>query len=251
MRKPYLAGNWKMNLDRSSALELVRALREVVGDRGDRDVAVAPPFVYLDEIARALSGSPIKVGAQNMCDEPSGAFTGEVSGAMLVDVGCDFVVLGHSERRHVYGETDELVNRKVHAALGVGLEVILCCGETIEERESGRTEEVVRRHVVEGLEGVDEADLGRVTLAYEPVWAIGTGLNATPEQAGEVHTYARGILAGLYNEGLAEAVRIQYGGSVKPDNVAGLMAVPGVDGALVGGASLKADSFAAIVEFDK
>jgi triosephosphate isomerase len=250
VRRPYLAGNWKMNLERQSALELVRSLAAHVEDRTDREVAVVPPFVYLDEVARALAGSPIRVGAQNMCDEESGAFTGEVSARMLVDVGCDFVVLGHSERRHVYGETDELVNRKVHRALASDLSVILCVGELLEERQAGATEQVVSAQTGGGLAGVSATDMERVTIAYEPVWAIGTGQVATPDQAGQVHEYLRGVVAGLYDQRTADAVRIQYGGSVKPDNVAELMAVPGVDGALVGGASLKADSFQRIIDFD-
>ncbi len=251
MRKPYLAGNWKMNLDRRSALDLASALREHVGDRTDVEVAVAPAFVYIDEVVRALAGSPIKVGAQNMCDESSGAFTGEISAAMLVNVGADLVVLGHSERRHIYGETDELVNAKVHAALAGDLDVILCVGETIEEREAGSTEEVVRTQLTVGLEGVEDSLMERVTLAYEPVWAIGTGHTASPAQAGEVHQYLRGMLTGLYDDKVAEACRIQYGGSVKPSNVAELMAVPDVDGALVGGASLKPEAFLPIIDFDK
>jgi triosephosphate isomerase len=249
VRKPYLAGNWKMNLDRAGAVELATALRDHVGDRTDVDVAVAPPFVYVDEVARLLSGSPIKVGAQNVCDEPKGAFTGEVSASQLRDVGADFAIIGHSERRHVYGEPDALVNAKVLRSLGEGLDVILCVGETLEERESGRTEEVVRRHLTEGLAQVSRGDMSRVTVAYEPVWAIGTGLTATPQQAGEVHDYLRGLLAGLYDDGLAEGVRIQYGGSVKGSNVAELMACPNVDGALVGGASLSASDFIPIVDF--
>ena len=249
MRKPYLAGNWKMNLERKSALELVSALRDRVGDRSDVDVAVFPPFVYVDEIARALSGSPIQVGAQNCCDEKSGAYTGEVSADQLKDVGADAVILGHSERRHLYGETDELVNRKALHALDRGLEVILCVGETIEERESNQTEQIVKRQLDGGLKSVSEGDLARVTVAYEPVWAIGTGLTATPEQAEAVHGYLRGLAAGLYSDKHAEALRIQYGGSVKPSNVAELMAKPDLDGALVGGASLKAEDFLAIVEF--
>ena len=251
MRKPYLAGNWKMNLDRRAALDLVATLREHLGDRDDVQAAVAPPFVYLDEVVRAALGSPLAVGAQNMCDQASGAFTGEVSAAMLVDVGVSFVILGHSERRHVYGETDELVGAKVRAALGAGLEVILCVGETIEERQGGSTEEVVRRQLVGGLEGVATADMDRLTVAYEPVWAIGTGLTATPDQAGEVHQYLRGLLEGLHGNQVAETTRIQYGGSVKPDNVRDLLAVPDIDGALVGGASLKADQFLPILDFDR
>ncbi len=246
-RKPYLAANWKMNLDRRAALDLAGALAAGVGSDESRDVAVFPPFVYLDEIARALAGSPIRVGAQNCCDEPSGAFTGEVSAAMLRDVGADTVIVGHSERRHVYGEPSELVNRKLAAGLENGLEVILCVGETLTERQAGQTEAVTSDQLTRGLEGTSAEDMARVTIAYEPVWAIGTGHNATPEQAGEAHAYLRGVLSGLFDEALAESVRIQYGGSVKPENVSELMAVPDVDGALVGGASLKADSFLQIV----
>ena len=252
MRTPYIAGNWKMNLDRRAALDLVNALREHVGDRPPHEagveVAVVPPFVYVDEVARALSGSPIKVGGQNMCDEPSGAFTGEVSGAMLVDVGASFVVLGHSERRHVYGEGDDLVGNKLTAALSIGLDVILCVGETIAEREAGHTEDVVRRQLTRGLRDASREDVRRVTLAYEPVWAIGTGHNATPRQASDVHAYLRGLLGGIYTEAIADEIRIQYGGSVKPDNARDLVTAPDVDGALVGGASLTAESFIPIVD---
>jgi triosephosphate isomerase (TIM) len=249
MRTPYIAGNWKMNLERKSALGLVSALRERVGQREEVDVAVFPPFVYLDEIARALGGSPIRVGAQNCCDEISGAFTGEVSAAMLLDVGAEIVILGHSERRHIYGESDELINRKVQAALDAGLDVILCVGETLEERDGGRTEKVVGAQLTKGIEGLAAGEMQRLTLAYEPVWAIGTGRNATPKQAGEAHAYLRGVLAGLFNEPVAESVRIQYGGSVKPNNVRELMSVPGVDGCLVGGASIQADTFIPLIEF--
>lgn len=239
-----------MNLERQSALELVTALRDRVGERTDVDVAVFPPFVYIDEIARLLSSSPIRVGAQNCCDEASGAFTGEVSAAQLLDVGAQTVILGHSERRHVYGESNELINAKMRHALATGLEVILCVGETIEEREAGKTENVVKDQLSGGLAQVAESDLARVTIAYEPVWAIGTGLTATPEQAQAVHSYLRGLLSGLYDTAAAEAMRIQYGGSVKPSNVAELMACPDIDGALVGGASLTADNFMPIVEFE-
>jgi len=239
-----------MNLERKSALELVSALRDRIGNRTDVDVAVFPPFVYIDEISRVLSGSPIKVGAQNCCDEASGAFTGEVSAAHLKDVGAEVVVLGHSERRHVYGESDELINAKVLHALATGLEVILCVGETMEEREQKQTETVVKRQLSGGLTNVAPDDLARVTIAYEPVWAIGTGLTATPEQAQSVHSYLRGLILGLYDEAAASAMRIQYGGSVKAANVAELMACPDIDGALVGGASLTADQFMPIVEFE-
>jgi len=249
MRKPFIAGNWKMNLERKSALGLVAQLRDRFGKRDDIEVAVCPPFVYLDEVARALSGSPIKVGGQNCCDETSGAFTGEISAAMLLDIGCDLVILGHSERRQLYGESSELVNRKVHTALEAGLEVILCCGETLEERDEKRTEKVVGAQVVAGLAGLDGHAMQRITLAYEPVWAIGTGRNATADQAAAVHSYLRGVLAGLYTDSIAEGVRIQYGGSVKPSNVKELMAARDVDGCLVGGASLQADSFSSLLDY--
>lgn len=250
MRRPFIAGNWKMNLDRRSAVDLAAGVRAVADRRNDVDVAVFPPSVYLDEIARSLAGSRVRLGAQNMCAEDSGAFTGEVSAAMLKDVGCELVLVGHSERRHVFGESDELVGIKVQKALAAGLEPILCVGETQEERESGQTETVVRRQLVAGLAGIERTDALRITVAYEPVWAIGTGLTASPEQAGDVHTYLRGVIAGLYDGDLAEAVRIQYGGSVKASNAAELMALTHIDGALVGGASLKSDSFAGIIEFN-
>ena len=248
VRKPFIAGNWKMNLERKSALGLVSTVRERFGRREDIDVAVFPPFVYLDEIARALAGSPIRVGAQNCCDEPAGAFTGEISAAQLLDVGAQLVILGHSERRHIYGESDELVNGKVLAALDAGLDVILCVGETADERKSGATEQRISRQLTLGLAGVEEGELEHVTLAYEPVWAIGTGNNATPAQAGEVHSYIRGLLVGMYSDAAANRVRIQYGGSVKSDNIKALMSAPNVDGALVGGASLQSEAFLGIIE---
>jgi triosephosphate isomerase len=238
-----------MNLDRKASVELARGLRARWGSRSDRDVAVFPPFVHIEAVARELAGSPIRVGAQDVCDQAEGAFTGEVSASMLREVGAALAIVGHSERRHVYGEGDELANRKLRAALAGGLEVILCVGETLAERDGGATEKVVSRQLTAGLLEVGAAELERVTIAYEPVWAIGTGRNATPEQASEVHSYLRGVLSGLYDEDSAAGVRLQYGGSVKPDNIAGLMAAPDVDGALVGGASLKLDSFLAIIEY--
>ncbi len=238
-----------MNLDRASALELVNALRVAVGTRKDVDVAVFPPAVYIEEIARALAGSPIKVGAQNCCDEESGAFTGEVSVSMLKDVGAESVLIGHSERRHIYGEADDLINRKVHRALNVGLEVVLCIGELLEEREAGKTETVVRTQLQNGLKDVSAKQMDNVVIAYEPVWAIGTGVVATVPQVAEIHSYLRGLLSGLFTAAVADQVRIQYGGSVKPDNVKDLMAVADVDGALVGGASLKPELFQPIIDF--
>ncbi len=251
MRRPYLAGNWKMNLDRRSAAELAGALRDYLdANQGgaDIDVGIFPSFVHLDEMARAMAGSQLIVGAQNCCDEESGAFTGEVSVAMLKDVGASSVVLGHSERRHIYGEADELIGRKVALVLLGGLDVILCVGETREEREAGSTETVVATQLRGGLAAVSAADMDRVTIAYEPVWAIGTGLTATPDQAQAVHAYLRGLLSSLYTDEVADSVRIQYGGSVKPSNAAELLSMADIDGALVGGAALTAENFIPILE---
>jgi triosephosphate isomerase len=211
-RKPLFAGNWKMNLDRKAALELVRALRDAA--TGERDVAVFPSFVYLDEVSRAAAGSGLIVGAQDLCDEKAGAFTGEVSAEMLLDVGAAWVLVGHSERRHLYGESDELCNRKVLRALSAGLKVVLCVGEKLEERDGRLTEQVIARQTTAGLREVSAEGMQHVTIAYEPVWAIGTGRNATPAQAGEAHSYLRGVLRGLYDERVAGATRILYGGSV-------------------------------------
>jgi triosephosphate isomerase len=236
-----------MNLERRSALALCAALCEASRSAGDVRVAVAPPFVYLAEVAGALAGSSLAVGAQDVSERVSGAFTGEVSAAMLKDVGARFTIVGHSERRHVYGESDELANQKCLRALEAGLEVILCVGETLAERQAKATETVVARQLTLGLRGIARADLARVTIAYEPVWAIGTGQNATPEQASHVHQYLRGVASGLYDEAAAETLVIQYGGSVSPANAAAILAAPDVDGALVGGASLKSETFLPII----
>jgi len=247
VRRNFVAGNWKMNTSLAEAVALARAVAD--GSAGTAvDLAVAPPYVYLAAVADAVKGSGVAVSAQNMYFEAKGAFTGEVSAQMLLDVGCSYVILGHSERRHIMGESDELINRKVKAALAAGLNPILCIGELLEEREAGRTSAVCERHVTEGLAGVNASDMARVTIAYEPVWAIGTGRTATPEQAQEVHAEVRALIGKLYGPDVAGALRIQYGGSVKPENAAALMSQPDVDGALVGGASLKADSFLAIAK---
>ncbi|MCE5279212.1 MAG: triose-phosphate isomerase [Planctomycetaceae bacterium] len=246
-RKLFIAGNWKMNTSCQSAAALAKALVEKVGQTTAVDVAVAPPFVYLPAVSAALAGSRIGLSGQNMSCENDGAFTGEISAAMLKDVGCRFVILGHSERRHVIGETDEFINRKVRKALADGLEVIFCCGELLEERRAGATMDVVTRQVTVGLSQVTAAQMASVTVAYEPVWAIGTGETATPAQAQEVHGQLRALLGRMYDAATAEKVRIQYGGSVKPSNARELMALPDVDGVLVGGASLKAEDFVAIV----
>jgi triosephosphate isomerase (TIM) len=211
-------------------------------------VAVCPPFVYLQQVGKALQTSHIALGSQDIYFEQKGAFTGEISAAMLKDVGCIYAICGHSERRHVIGETDELVNKKVHAAISGGLLPILCVGELLEERKANKTAEVVTRHMKKGLAGLGAEKMSAVTIAYEPVWAIGTGLTATPQQAQEVHALIRKLVAQMYDRKIADAIRIQYGGSVKPDNAGELMSQEDVDGLLVGGASLKADDFVAIVK---
>jgi len=245
MRKIFVAGNWKMNTTATAAVALAK---EVVdgSNNVDVDLGVMPPSVYLAAVAQAAAGSKVAVGAQNMHFEPKGAFTGEISAAMIKDVGCDYAILGHSERRHVFGESDELINRKILAALAAGIKPILCIGELLEEREAGHTLAVCDRHVTKGLQGVSAEEMANVTIAYEPVWAIGTGKTATPEQAQKVHAEVRGLLGKLYGADVAGRIRIQYGGSVKPENAADILSQPDVDGALVGGASLKADSFLAI-----
>jgi triosephosphate isomerase len=236
-----------MNTNGRGAAELAKALASSIGSLDGVDLAVCPPFVYLSAVRQALAGSRIALGAQDVFYEDDGAYTGEVSTAMLRDAGCRYVIIGHSERRHVLGETDEMINRKIIKALSDGLEVIFCVGELLEERKSGLTLEVVDRQVRIGLEGVAPADAARLTVAYEPVWAIGTGVNATPQQAQEVHSMIRELLARTFNPALASSIRIQYGGSVKPANAAELMRQRDIDGALVGGASLKAPDFEAIV----
>jgi triosephosphate isomerase len=247
-RRLFIAGNWKMNLDRAMSQRLAGAVAEQSLSLSKIDVAVCPAFPYLADVHEALIGRKVALGAQNMHFEASGAYTGEVSPTMLADVGCKYVILGHSERRHVFGETDEQINRKVRAAIQYGLLPIFCVGELLAERESNRTNEVVERQLRAGLNGVALEHLRSITLAYEPVWAIGTGKVATPAQAEEVHAHLRKLLTSMYGADLAQAVRIQYGGSVKADNVTGLLELPNVDGALVGGASLKAEEFVGILQ---
>jgi len=247
-RRKFIAGNWKMNASKTTAVELAKALVAQIGSLEAVDLAVCPPFVYLEAVGKAVAGSRLALGAQDMFYEADGAFTGEISGAMLKDVGCRYAILGHSERRHVIGESDELINRKVLKALADGLGPIFCVGELLQEREAGATLEVVSRQVRIGMEGVSKAEAPKVTVAYEPVWAIGTGKTATPGQAQEVHAMIRRLLERMYDAELAGKVRIQYGGSVKPSNAAELLNQPDVDGALVGGASLKAADFVGIVK---
>ncbi len=250
MRKPFIAGNWKMHKTIDEAQALAAELRDGIGSASHR-VAVAPPFTALAGVVEALKGSKIEVAAQNMAVELEGAHTGEISARMLLDIGVKLVILGHSERRHVYGESDELINSKVLLALEQGMEVILCIGETLEQRESGKLKDVVVRQIDSGLSGLDEKALGRVTIAYEPVWAIGTGKTATPDDAEQAHRIVREQIGELYSAQAAENIVIQYGGSVKPNNVKGLMAEADIDGALVGGAALKASDFVPIVRFDQ
>jgi triosephosphate isomerase len=250
MRRPYIAGNWKMHKTRSEAKELATALKEELGGIGHR-LLVAPGFTLIETVASVLSGTNIEVAAQNMAAAREGAHTGEVSPGMIKDVGATTVILGHSERRHVYGETDKLINEKVLLALEEDLEVILCIGETLDEREAGKVNEVNHRQLSGGLTGIRADQMSRITIAYEPVWAIGTGKTATPEDADAVHADVRRMIGELYNADIAKQIVIQYGGSVKPANVAGLMEKENIDGALVGGASLTVDAFAAIAQFDK
>jgi triosephosphate isomerase (TIM) len=247
MRTKFVAGNWKMFTTLATATRLARAVAEGVASEKRVRVAVCPPFPYLAAVAEALRGSTVALGAQNLYPEKEGAYTGEVSPTMLLDVGARLVILGHSERRHKLGETDLFINRKVLAALAAGLEVILCVGETLQERDAGSTYAILARQIQSGLAGVDENSLAGLVVAYEPVWAIGTGRNATPEQAQEAHAFIRGQIAANLGEESARRLPIQYGGSVKAENAASLLSQPDVDGALVGGASLKADQFLAIV----
>ncbi|RKH73230.1 triose-phosphate isomerase [Corallococcus aberystwythensis] len=248
-RRKIVAGNWKMNKTVPEALALVRELRGAVAALGDSvEVAIAPPFVALQPLHIALEGAPLQLAAQNCHWESSGAFTGEVSAPMLAELGCAYVIVGHSERRQFFGETDATVNKRAKAVKAAGMTPIVCVGETLAERESNQTLTVVERQVRGALEGFSGADVATFVMAYEPVWAIGTGRTATTAQAQEVHAAIRGLLTRMYDEGTSGRVRIQYGGSVKPDNAAELLGQPDVDGALVGGASLKAADFVAIVK---
>lgn len=249
MRKPFIGGNWKMNTDGKGAVELAKAVAQKCASWLDKvDVSVCPPFVYLAAVKGAIGSAKLGLGAQDVYFEAKGAFTGEVSCAMLKDIGCKDVIIGHSERRHVIGETNELINKKLIAAIDAGLLPIFCVGELLEERNAGKTEKVVTEQIQKGMAGITVEKAKAITIAYEPVWAIGTGVNATPEQAQEVHLMIRQLIGSMYGKAFAAQVRIQYGGSAKPDNAAVLMSQPDVDGLLVGGASLKADDFAAMIK---
>ncbi|MCX7824945.1 MAG: triose-phosphate isomerase [Verrucomicrobiae bacterium] len=247
-RKLFIAGNWKMNKTVAEATDLVKALKRDLAGIRDVDIAVCPPFTALYPVGQLLDNTNIKLGGQDLYWEKFGAFTGEVNAAMLKDVLCTYVIVGHSERRQFFHETNETVNKKTKAALAARLKPIVCVGETLAERESGKTEAVVQEHVLKGLAGLSAEDLAEVTIAYEPVWAIGTGKTATSQQAQEVHAFIRKLLAQLSDAKTAARVRIQYGGSVKPSNAHELMSQPDVDGALVGGASLTARDFVEIIQ---
>jgi triosephosphate isomerase len=252
MRKPYIAGNWKMNMTPSEGAKYAAALAAAVKEAGvDVKVMIAPPYVTIPAVLEAVKGSSIIVAAQNMNDHTSGAYTGEVSPAMLKDLGVNTVILGHSERRSYYGESDEFINAKVLLALKEGMDVDLCVGETLEEREGGKLEEVLSRQIKVGLKDVKPEEMKAITIAYEPVWAIGTGKTATPDDADAAHAFIRGEVEKLYGKDIAENLIIQYGGSVKADNVKALMAKKNIDGALVGGASLSVEKFLPIIAFEK
>jgi len=248
MRKKIVAGNWKMNNDLNESIELVNEIKKILLNREDVKVIVAPPFTALDRVSQLLSGTNIGLSAQNMCYEDSGAFTGAISAKMLKSVGCEYVILGHSERRTLFGETNSDINKKLKKAISEGLIPIFCIGETLEERESGKMKKVIKKQIKKGLKEISPENFEGTIVAYEPVWAIGTGKTATPEQAQEVHAFIRKLLKEMYSESLSESTIIQYGGSVKPENAGELMEQLDIDGALVGGACLKADSFANIVK---
>lgn len=247
MRRKFIAGNWKMNTSRAEGAALAAAVAAKLGAASEVEVAVCPPALYLEAVGKAVAGSAVGLGAQNCYHEAKGAFTGEISPQMLVDIGCHYVILGHSERRAIFHESNQAVNQKLQAALAVGLTPIVCVGETLSERKAGNTASVVRGQMVGSLAGLSAEQMLKLVIAYEPVWAIGTGVVATPEQAEEVHADLRRLLETRYNSEVASSLRIQYGGSVNAENAATLLSQPNIDGALVGGASLKAESFLAIV----
>lgn len=251
MRKSLMAGNWKMHTTAVEARQLAEDVAKSCKEYDDREVLLAPPYTVLAEVADVVKNSPLIISSQNVCWEEKGAFTGEISPTMIKAVGGSAAIIGHSERRQIFLETNELVNQRVKGALSFGLTAILCIGETLAERESGKTFTVLEEQVVKGLAGVDVASMEKVVIAYEPVWAIGTGKTATKEQAQEAHAFIRGLIATMYEKNIADQIRILYGGSVKPTNVDELMAQPDIDGVLVGGAALDAASFGRIINYQK
>lgn len=248
MRKPIIAGNWKMNNTIAAAKSLVSELKPLVAD-AECDVVLCVPYTAIAAVAEATKGTNIKVGAENVAWADKGAFTGEISAEMLKEVGAEYVIIGHSERRQMFGETDETVNKRTVQALKYGLKPIVCVGETLSERESDKTEEVVKRQTEGAFAGIAAGELDNVVIAYEPVWAIGTGKTATSEQANETIAYIRSVVKGMYGKATADKLRIQYGGSMNPSNAAALMAQPDIDGGLIGGASLKAVDFSKVVNY--
>ncbi len=248
-RTPLIAGNWKMYLSVAEAVALAKAVAAASQGLTDREVMIAPSFIALSPVAEAVAGSSVRVAAQNVAWEKEGAFTGEISPVMLQDAGVSMVILGHSERRHIFGEDNAMVNRRLLGAMQFALTPVLCVGETLEEREQGATFTVVEEQLSQGIRGVGSDRISQVVVAYEPVWAIGTGKTASKEQAQEVHAFIRKVLGDLYEKKLADEIRILYGGSVKPENVDSLMAQPDIDGALVGGAALQSESFDRIIHF--
>jgi len=250
MRKPVIAGNWKMYKTVADSIATAQELKPLVANANHCEVVIAPVFTALKSVASRLEGSNVQIAGQNCAaEQKEGAFTGEVAAFMVRDAGCSHVIVGHSERRQYYFDSDDIVSRKTQAGLAADLTVIVCVGETLEQRDQGNAESVVRNQLVGGLSGLTASDLDRIIVAYEPVWAIGTGRTATPEQAQEMHAFIRRVFAERHSPAAAAALRVLYGGSVKPDNIAGLMKQPDIDGALVGGASLKAESFAEIVNY--
>jgi triosephosphate isomerase len=247
-RKKFIAGNWKMNTTLDEARDLAKAIGDAAGKITDVDIAVCPPYTNLPAVGEALRGSSIKLGAQDVHWEAKGAYTGKISCAMLKSAGVTYVIIGHSEQRAYFHETDETVNKKAKAALAAGLLPIICVGETLTERKTGQLTTVVERQVKGAFAGIEKADALKCTVAYEPVWAIGTGEVATPAQANEAHQFIRAVLASLYDKAAADAIRIQYGGSMKPDNAKALLALSDVDGGLIGGAALKASDFLGIIK---
>ena len=249
MRRKLIAGNWKMNNTNKEALELVSQLKDMIKDAKDRDIMIAPTFTCLSEVNNAIKGTNIKLGAQNLYFEEKGAFTGQISADMLISVGCEYGIIGHSECRDIFTEKDELINKKVKRALDKNLISVLCVGEHLEEREKGITSDIVSGQVKKAFQGLSESEASKVVIAYEPVWAIGTGKTATPQDADDVHKTIRETLKSLYNDKIADNTIILYGGSVNEKNADDLLNMPNIDGALVGGASLVADKFARIVNY--
>lgn len=251
MRKPIIAANWKMNKTIKKAVQFVEDLKKQLSNYTGVEVVVCPAFTALNKVVEVLEKSNIVIGAQNMYPEPAGAYTGEVSPLMLLDVGCEYVIIGHSERRSLLNETDEIINKKLKCAFTYRLRPILCIGEHLEQRDAGGAEEVVYNQLIKGLADIGKDDIVRMVIAYEPIWAIGTGRTATPEDANAMHKFIRHILSEIYDQKVAAKVRIQYGGSVRPDNIDDIMSQPDIDGALVGGASLDVRSFVRIVKFKR